>query len=108
LSEIRALAPAIAPLYPKGPLKVLYTGLGLFAGFVLALGLILAVDYAEPRIRSSEDIERLVGVPVIEAWHADTRRLKAGLVLADGRSSSGEVWRVLAAAMDEGERRDGA
>jgi len=108
LSEIRALAPAIVPVYPRGPLKILYVGLGLCSGFILALGLILAADYAEPRIRSSEDIVRLVGVPVIEAWHGDTRKLKSGLILADGRSSSGEVWRVLAAAMDEGERRDDA
>src|SRR5262249_41226707 len=75
VSEIRALAPAIPPLYPRSPLKIMYVGLGLAAGLLLALGLILAADYAEPRIRSSEDIARLVGVPVIEVGHGDARRL---------------------------------
>ena len=104
LSDIRALAPAIAPVYPRGPLKILYAGLGLVAGLFLALGLLLVIDYAEPRVRSREDIDRLVGVPVVSVLRLEPRRLTSPLVDAD--PSPQEVWRVVAASLEERKRRD--
>ena len=103
LSDIRALAPAIPPVYPRGPLKILYTGLGLVAGLFLALGLLLVIDYAEPRVRSSEDITRLVGVPVVSVVRVESRRLTSPLVAHD--PSPHEVWRVVAASVEERKRR---
>jgi uncharacterized protein involved in exopolysaccharide biosynthesis len=103
LSDIRALAPAIPPVYPRGPLKILYSGLGLVAGLFLALGLLLVIDYAEPRVRSSEDVTRLVGVPVVSVLPVESRRLTSQL--GDRDPSPQEVWRVVAASLEERKRR---
>jgi uncharacterized protein involved in exopolysaccharide biosynthesis len=95
LSEIRAVAPATAPVYPVGPIKILYAGVGLLSGFLSALGLVLAFDYAEPRLRSGEDVRRVVDVPVVVTLHGVSKQLKAGQVLADEGSSPVAVWGLL-------------
>jgi uncharacterized protein involved in exopolysaccharide biosynthesis len=97
LSEIRALAPAIPPVYPERPIKILYAGIGLLSGFLAALGLVLATDYAEPRVRTSEDVRRLVAVPIIVTSQGAAKKLKSEQVLADRTSPPLEVWRLLAA-----------
>jgi uncharacterized protein involved in exopolysaccharide biosynthesis len=65
VTEIRVLHPAVRPRYPTGPIKVYYAGGALALGVLLSLGLVLLVDYADHRVRSTEEIEDSLGVPVI-------------------------------------------
>jgi uncharacterized protein involved in exopolysaccharide biosynthesis len=65
ISDIRTLAAAIPPLYPAGPNKLLYTGGGLLLGLLSSIFLILLSDYANPRIRTLEDVARAIGTSTL-------------------------------------------
>lgn len=65
ISEIRVIHPATQPLYPVRPIKIYYAGGGLATGFLLALGLVLFIDYMDRHLRTREDIEGVFGIPVL-------------------------------------------
>jgi capsular polysaccharide biosynthesis protein len=49
------------PTFPKVGLNIL---LSIFAGFFLAIGLTLMVEMIDRRIRSEEDVNQQLGVPL--------------------------------------------
>lgn len=65
ISEIRALAAAIPPMYPSRPIKGYYFAGGLVLGFLLSLCSLLVAEYASPRIRSVDDVTHLIDAPVL-------------------------------------------
>jgi succinoglycan biosynthesis transport protein ExoP len=74
-SNIAILNPAIAPLHSYRPSLKLNVAIGLILGVTLATGFILASELVNRRVRSSIDVARAVGLPVIgEVPRLDTRR----------------------------------
>jgi uncharacterized protein involved in exopolysaccharide biosynthesis len=108
ISEIRVIHPATQPLYPVRPIKIYYAGGGLAMGFLIALGLVLFIDYLDRHLRTREDIEGTFGIPVLATLpHA---RLSAGRAeLINGPRISGSLpWSTLDhdSESQEGKRSD--
>jgi succinoglycan biosynthesis transport protein ExoP len=56
---------AIVPARPVRPRPVTNTGLGAVVGLLLAGGIAFLIEYLDDTIRTSEDIERILKLPVI-------------------------------------------
>ena len=63
--EIRVVSPAVPPVYPKKPLKILYVGTA--AAMALAAGIAFAVllEYLDQTLRTTTDAERALGLPLL-------------------------------------------
>jgi len=59
------LGAAAAPLLPKGPNAVLTMAISAAVGLMLALLGTLVAEIANRRVRSTEDLESLTGVPLL-------------------------------------------
>ena len=57
LSEIRVVEPAIRPVVPVSPNKVLNSALGLFVGLVFGFSLAFGIEYLDDTIRTAEDVK---------------------------------------------------
>ena len=64
VSEIRIISPAVPALYPTKPVKILYAGLSLVVGLVVAVCWALFFEPLDPRIRTLGDLDEL-GLPVL-------------------------------------------
>lgn len=62
---IQAVGSAAVPQEPSGPNRPMYVALGLAAGVALALVAIFVLDLMDARVRSVEDAERLLDIPVL-------------------------------------------
>lgn len=96
VSEIRVVHPAVRPRYPDGPVKIYYALGGAVTGLLLALGLVLLVDYMNHRVRSRDEIERLLGVPVLASVPPAALPARAAALLAPRAGhAAGLAWRAL-------------
>jgi len=77
IGNIRLVEPAETPLLPARPRKLLNILIGAFAGIVLGLLLIFVNERAQETPRKEEEIERLLGLPVL----ALVPEIKRGLSL---------------------------
>lgn len=64
-SDIRIVAPALVPARPVKPIKIYYVVVALLLSLVAGIGLAVVVEVADPTLRSVEDVERALGVPVL-------------------------------------------
>jgi polysaccharide biosynthesis transport protein len=64
-SNIRVAEPATLPTYPVRPRKQLIWALSVVAGLTLGVGVAFLSDSLDNRIRSRDDIEQVLGVPVL-------------------------------------------
>lgn len=64
-ADITFAAPASVPNGPARPQPLLYTVAGFLISLALGAGLALLAEMLDRRIRSSEELEQLVGVPVL-------------------------------------------
>ncbi|MGH9169496.1 MAG: polysaccharide biosynthesis tyrosine autokinase [Acidimicrobiales bacterium] len=103
-SSISVIAPARVPTIPSSPKKTRDALLGLLAGVFVGLGLALALDYADDRLLTPVDVERvadgvpvLAAVPIVASW----KRRKDTLVvaLADPTSPVVEAYWSLRASL---------
>jgi len=65
IGNIRILEPARLPGAPFRPRKLLNIVVGIFSGMFLGIFLIFALEYVKSTVRTQEDIERELGLPVI-------------------------------------------
>lgn len=65
IQAVNVIDLAEAPLDPSGPRRLLYVAVGTMAGLFAAICLVIIEDMLDTRVRSSEDVEEIVGVPVI-------------------------------------------
>ena len=62
---INVIDQASTPESPSGPNRLLYIGVAFLAGLFLAVAVVVLMDMLNTRVRSAEDAEELLGVPVI-------------------------------------------
>lgn len=63
--SINVIDEAVAPTSPSGPNRMLYIAVAFLAGLFLAIATVVLMDMLNTRIRSAEDAEELLGVPVV-------------------------------------------
>ena len=109
VSEIRVLHAAIRPRYPDGPVKIYYAVGGGLTGLLLALGIVLLLDYMDHRVRSAEEIEHVLGVAVLASVPHAALPARAALLLGPNAGhAAGVSWRSLPplAGSREDDRRE--
>lgn len=65
IESVNVIDKAATPRTPSGPNRPLYVALAGMAGLAAAVAIVVILDVVDTRIRSTEDIEGLVGLSVI-------------------------------------------
>lgn len=63
--SINVIDKAKVPDKPSGPNRPLYVAVALLAGLFIAVAIVVLMDMLNTRVRSAEEVEELLGVPVI-------------------------------------------
>ncbi len=63
--SINVIDEAVAPQAPSGPNRPLYIAVAFMAGLFLAVAIVVLMDMLNTRVRSAEDAEELLGIPVV-------------------------------------------
>ncbi|WP_373991128.1 chain length determinant protein EpsF [Duganella sp. BuS-21] len=73
-ADIAILNPAVAPLEPSGPRVLLNTALALVLGTMLGVGLGLVAEMLDRRLRSTDDLTDVLGIPVFGVLDMHVKR----------------------------------
>lgn len=65
VEAVNVIDQALAPDSPSGPPRAMYTAVAFLAGLFIAVAAVVVMDMVNTRVRKPEDIEELLGVPVI-------------------------------------------
>ena len=65
VESVNVIDEAPVPLEPSGPNRTLYVAVAAMAGLFLAVAIVVLLDILDTRVRGAEDVENLLGVPVI-------------------------------------------
>ena len=65
VDAVNIVAPAVVPTSPSGPSRMLYIAVAAMGGLFLAVAIVVVSDMMNTRVRSAEDVEELIDVPVI-------------------------------------------
>ncbi len=65
VESVNVVDSAQVPEYPSGPNRVLYIAVGFLGGLFIAVALVVIDDMLNVKIRGQEDLEELLGIPVI-------------------------------------------
>jgi succinoglycan biosynthesis transport protein ExoP len=92
------ITPAALPTDPVSPKKALNLVLALVVGVVLGLGLALIAENLDDRLKSPEDVEKLVGapilgyIPLVKEWKEGQPKVAT---LTESASGAAEAYRTL-------------
>lgn len=64
-SEVSILHKALVPTAPARPIKILHVGVSAILSLLLAIGLTFLFDFFDNSIRSIDQVERILNVPVL-------------------------------------------
>jgi polysaccharide chain length determinant protein (PEP-CTERM system associated) len=67
IADIRLVDPAVYPRTPIKPRKMLNLAIGGVLALCVGCGMALALEYFDTTIKTSEDVERILGLPVMGA-----------------------------------------
>ncbi len=65
VQSVNVIDEAPVPEAPSGPNRPLYIAVAFMAGLFLAVAIVVVLDLVDTRVRTSEQVEELLGVPVI-------------------------------------------
>lgn len=65
VQSVNVIDEAPVPEAPSGPNRPLYIAVAFMAGLFLAVVIVVVLDLVDTRVRTSEQVEELLGVPVI-------------------------------------------
>ncbi len=98
-SSISIVEPAVTPFKRYRPRPKVNIALGLLSGLLLGLGFAFLREALDQKIKSSDDLQRMSGLPVLGMAPRLSRlsmRKKAGLItVKDPHSGAAEAFRVL-------------
>lgn len=92
------ITPAELPTVPVSPKKALNLALAVVVGVVLSIGLALIAENLDDRLKSPEEVERLVGapilgyIPLVKEWKEGQAKLAT---LSESASGAAEAYRTL-------------
>ncbi|MFZ1060005.1 MAG: GNVR domain-containing protein [Candidatus Rokuibacteriota bacterium] len=64
-NNVKVVEPAFPPTVPVKPRKVLNLALSLLVGLGLGIGVAVALEYFDTTVKTPDDVERYLGLPVI-------------------------------------------
>src|SRR6266478_4745180 len=73
-TNVVQLTTATAPLLPSSPKLILNALIGIFLGGFFGIGVALFLEGLHPRVRLDEDLQQLLGVPILGKIGCVTRR----------------------------------
>lgn len=100
-SNIQVVEPALVPTVPVRPQIFHDTVLAGAVGFVLAIGLVFLMEYLDDRLRTAEQVTKIVGAPVVGTigrFKLNDRQKKAAqsfISVTEPRSPTVEAFRML-------------
>ena len=65
VDSVNVVDSAKTPTSPSGPKRPLYIAVGFLAGLFAAVAIVVLADMLNTKVRSEEELEELLGVPVI-------------------------------------------
>ena len=65
VQSVNVIDEAVTPTSPSGPNRLMYTVLAFLAGLFVAIAIVVLMDMLNTRVRGAEDVEELLGIPVI-------------------------------------------
>ncbi len=65
LQSVNVIDEATTPASPSGPNRPMYTAVAFLAGLFVAIAIVVLMDMLNTRVRGAEDVEELLGLPVI-------------------------------------------
>ena len=65
VQSVNVVDEAAAPEHPSGPSRTMYVAVAFLAGLFVAVAIVVLLDMLNTRVRSAEDVEELLGIPVI-------------------------------------------
>lgn len=65
VESVNVIDQAQAPTSPSGPSRTMYVAVAFLAGIFLAVAIVVVMDMVNTRVRTPEEAEELLGVPVI-------------------------------------------
>ena len=65
IESVNPIDQARAPEAPSGPNRPLYVAVALMAGLFLAVAIVVVEDMLNTKVRGEEEVEELLGIPVI-------------------------------------------
>lgn len=65
IEAVNVINLADAPTLPSGPSRMLYIVVALFAGLLMAIAIVVITDMLNTKVRSADEVEELLGIPVI-------------------------------------------
>lgn len=65
VESVNVVDEAQTPTAPSGPPRAMYTAVAFLAGIFLAVAIVVVADMVNTRVRTPEEAEELLGVPVI-------------------------------------------
>ncbi len=91
-TPVEIFEPALPPEKPFSPNLVLNLGLSCFVGLVFGVGLAFFIEYLDTSVKTVDDVERYLGVPVIGVI---PQKVKALNLEGGSDSPHAESYRVL-------------
>lgn len=92
---LTVIHPAIVPISPIAPSKVIYIGLGFVLGLLLGLGVVIVRDLLDNTMKSAADFEPL-GIPVLAQVPFDKRTVNTPNAFGDdSQNARCEAYRQL-------------
>jgi capsular exopolysaccharide synthesis family protein len=96
--NIVQIEPASIPTAPVRPRPLQNTGLAAAVGLMLAAGIVFLVEYLDDTLKTPEDVERILGLPVlgfVAQMHYKKRGKEDVFVIQQPRSPVAEAFRTL-------------
>ncbi len=84
--------PAVQPEKPTQPKPLAYVGLGIFAGLLLGLLLVIFIEYFNPRFRSPSEAEETLDLPVMGVLPKEKGGRSTSLLPSFGEGS--RTWKA--------------
>ncbi len=65
IQSVNVIDQAPTPEAPSGPNRLLYVAVALVAGLFVAVAIVVLMDVLNTRVRGAEEVEQMLGIPVI-------------------------------------------
>lgn len=86
-SNVNLLTQATPPIEPSSPKVLLNTLIALFLGTLLAVGVALLLELRDRRVRASDDVAQMLGLPVIGLMPKPNAKRRRGALVLPARTA---------------------